>query len=508
MHLYYENFLFISIFFALLCGILTTLIEDGRKSRKLTLFMLAVCAILNGIVFVYTAAKGEYFTYAMGQFPAPWGNEVRTGPIESLLATVLCIVIGMSVLGGQRELDIDLLPEKANLYYIMMDLLTASTLALCYTNDMFTGYVFIEIMTITACSIVMAKDNGQTIVATVIYLITSLVGSGLFLFGVAILYSISGHLLMPNILEKVTRMFNTGNFHYPLAVVAGMILVGLAIKSALFPFHTWLPTAHGSSTTSSSAVLSGVVLKGYIVLLIKVMCRVFTLDQIRTLGVGKILFVLGAAAMIYGSVRAVRENHSKRMIAYSSVAQVGYIYVGLGLCTTAGMAAAIFQILAHAVTKSLLFITTGGLIQTTEHHQKALHDLRGAARKRPMAGIGFTVGALSMVGLPLLAGFITKVTLGQASLETAVPKWEMIVSLTAIAISSLLNAWYFIQATVQIWKSENPEGDPEAEVIHLHSVQPDKAFGFAVVCLCILNIILGCFAQPLVRLLQQSVSLL
>ena len=136
-------------------------------------------------------------------------------------------------------------------------------------------------------------------------------------------------------MASVTKMFTAGSFHYPMAVVAGMVLVGLAIKSALFPFHTWLPTAHGSATTSSSAILSGVVLKGYVILLIKVMCRVFTMEQIRQLNVNDILFVLGICAMIYGSVRAVRENHSKKMIAFSSVAQVGYIYVGLGLCSTA-----------------------------------------------------------------------------------------------------------------------------------------------------------------------------
>lgn len=507
MHLYYENFLFISIFLSLLCGILTTLLEDGRKSRRVTLVMLAVCAVLNGIVFVNTSIRGEYFTYAMGQFPAPWGNEVRSGPIESLLATVFCIVIGMSLLGGGRDLEEDILPGKINLYYIMMDLLTASTFALCYTNDMFTGYVFIEIMTIAACSIVMAKDNGQTIVATIIYLIMSMVGSGVFLFGVAILYSISGHLLMPNIMASVTKMFTAGSFHYPMAVVAGMVLVGLAIKSALFPFHTWLPTAHGSATTSSSAILSGVVLKGYVILLIKVMCRVFTMEQIRQLNVNDILFVLGICAMIYGSVRAVPENHSKKMIAFSSVAQVGYIYVGLGLCSTAGMAAALYQILAHAVTKSLLFISTGGLIQTAGH-RKSLHDLRGMARRRPLAGIGFTVGALSMVGLPLLAGFITKITLGQAALELGIPRWEMISCLTAIAISSLLNAWYFIQATIQIWKSEEEDVQDENGPVAVHAVAPDRSFGFAVVSLCVMNVVLGCFAEPLVRLLQHSVALL
>ena len=130
------------------------------------------------------------------------------------------------------------------------------------------------------------------------------------------------------------------------------------------------------------------------------------------------------------------------------------------------------------------------------------------ARRRPLAGIGFTVGALSMVGLPLLAGFITKITLGQAALELGIPRWEMISCLTAIAISSLLNAWYFIQATIQIWKSEEEDVQDENGPVAVHAVAPDRSFGFAVVSLCVMNVVLGCFAEPLVRLLQHSVALL
>ena len=505
MRLFYENYPFFCIFLGLLCGVITTLIRDGRKARLLTLLMLAVCAVLNGAVCVQTSLAGRWFSYAMGAFPAPWGNELRSGPVESMLAMVFCLVMIFSLLGGRDDLKEDILPEKQNLFYIMMDLLAASLFALCYTNDIFTGYVFIEINTIAACSIVMAKDCGQTILATIRYLIMSLVGSGMFLFGVAMLYSITGHLLMPNLLPAVTNLFGNPAYDYPLAVLAGLICVGLAVKSALFPFHTWLPTAHGSATTASSAVLSGVVLKGYIILLIKVMCRVFTPAEIRSLGVGSVLLVLGAYAMIYGSVWAVREPHAKRMIAYSSVAQVGYIYLGLGLCTTMGIAAAIFQIIAHAFTKPLLFVSTGGLIDASGH-QKKLYYLRGAGRRCPMAGLGFTIGGLSMVGLPLLAGFVTKLVLGQAALARGIPQWQMITALTAIAVSSLLNAWYYLPAIVQIWKGGEAQTDGTA---YTHGrCNSCLSFKVAVVCMALVVILLGCFASPLMELLSKSIALL
>ena len=443
MRPFYENFPFFCIFLCLLSGVLTTLIHDGRKAYRVCLGALLLSCAMSFTVFVNTAASGTYFSYAMGAFPAPWGNELRSGPIESLLASVFCLVIVLSLMGGRHDWQLDILPEKQNLYFIMQDLLAASILALCYTNDIFTGYVFIEINTIAACSIVMARDCGQTITATIRYLFMSLVGSGLFLFAAAILYTVTGHLLMPSLQPAVTKLYELGDERFVLSVIAGMMCVGLMIKSALFPFHTWLPTAHGSATTSSSAVLSGVVLKGYIMLLIKVICRVFTPEQFSEFGSGSIMLVLGAGAMIFGSVCAVRETHSKRMIAYSSVAQIGYIYLGLGLCTEAGIAAAVFQILAHAFTKPLLFVSTGGLIDASGHRKK-LYFLRGAARRCPMAGIGFTIGGLSMVGLPLLAGFVTKLTLGQAALAEQIPSWQMITALTAIAISSLLNAWYYL----------------------------------------------------------------
>ena len=133
MRIFYENFPFFCVFLALLSGILTTLIRDGKKARAVTLAMLLCAAVLNGAVFLETSLRNVNFTYAMGAFPAPWGNELRAGPVESMLCTVFCLVMLFSLMGGGKDLEEDILPEKQNLYYIMMDLLAASLFALSYT---------------------------------------------------------------------------------------------------------------------------------------------------------------------------------------------------------------------------------------------------------------------------------------------------------------------------------------------------------------------------------------
>ena len=468
--------------------------------------MLTVITAMSAVLLVHLTKTGESFTFMMGHFPAPWGNELRAGPLEALLALCFCVVMAFSIIGGSRNIFEDILPEKQNLYFIMMNLLMSSLLALIYTNDIFTAYVFIEINTIAACAIVAAKDNSETLVATVRYLVMSLLGSGLFLISIAILYDITGHLLMSNIQQQVLKLVDTGDYLLPLTIVFGLMVLGIALKSALFPFHAWLPDAHGSATTSSSAVLSGLVLKGYIVLLIKVCYRVFTLDIISSFHVGNLLFFFGVSAMIVGSVLAIREGHIKRMIAYSSVAQIGYIYMGIGLCSDAGMVAACFHILAHAFTKAMLFVCAGGLTDEA-HHNKQIYYLKGTAYKNRLAGIGFTIGALSMIGIPLFAGFVSKLYFATASMFTG-PR--MVITMLVLAISSVLNALYYIPAVIAIWTPSVSEDtldtteEKESEGIR----GPGVAFVVSSLVFIVANFVLGIFYQPIIEIIEQGIALL
>lgn len=207
-----------------------------------------------------------------------------------------------------------------------------------------------------------------------------------------------------------------GEYTLPLTVVVALISIGLSIKSALFPFHTWVPDAYGYTTPASSAILSSLVSKGYIFLLIKIMYRVIGLDVIIATGIHNVLFIFGLVGMIMGSISAIRQNDIRRMIAFSSVAQIGYIYMGIGMGTEAGMLAAVFHIFSHAVCKAMLFLAAGGLADASGN-SKHFRDLRGSGFRSPIAGVAFTVGALSMVGFPFLGGFISKLNFGTAAME-------------------------------------------------------------------------------------------
>ncbi len=492
----YYNIPFVCIFLCMVGGITMPLQKNGQTALRTTVAVCLAVALLCGGLAGILYAREESFVYQMGHFPAPWGNELYVGPLEAMLTAVFALVMAMSILGGRQTFMEDVLPPKQRFYFTMMCMILASLLALSFTNDIFTGYVFIEISTLAACAIVMARDTEKTIAATIRYLVISLLGSGLFLIGLALLYCVTGHLLMPQLLTRVQLLSLAGGYHVPLTVVCGLLAIGMGIKSAMFPFYAWLPQAHGGATTSSSAVLSGLVLKGYIIFLIRIFYRVFSISVVRSLSIMDILFVFGIAGMLLGSVMAMREEHIKRMLAYSSIAQIGYIFMGIGLGTDAGIVAAFFQILSHAVTKPLLFLSAGRLSEI-RHHEKSLYRLRGTARSDRLAGVGFTLGGLSMIGIPLLTGFTAKFFFAEAAVVGGLRMWAAIL---ALAVSSVLNALYYIPAIIAIWSR------PAEEYEELRT--PNRGFAVAAVVLMAGVVLLGTAAGPVLRVIRMGLSML
>ncbi|MCR5223267.1 MAG: sodium:proton antiporter, partial [Lachnospiraceae bacterium] len=324
---FYQNIPFFSIFLAMFAGTVSSVLKR-KAARIFNIIVISSIMIASAVLAVFLYREGISYTFMMGHFPAPWGNEIRAGVLEAGMALFFCVIMLLSMLGGHHKLDEEVEETKQNLYYVVVNLLLSSLLAMIYTNDLFTAYVFVEINTIAACGLIMIRQIGRTIEAAVRYMIMSLLGSGLFLVGLVVLYDLTGHLLMSNIREAVTSITANGEYTIPLLVSISLMSAGLAIKSALFPFHAWLPDAYGYSTASSAAMLSSLVSKGYIFLLIKIYYRVIGIDLIRSYRLTDVLFIFGLAGMIFGSLSAIKENDIRRMIAYSSVAQIGYIYMG------------------------------------------------------------------------------------------------------------------------------------------------------------------------------------
>lgn len=458
-----QNFPFAAIMLCLACGVTCTALKP-RAAMAAALGLGAAAAAMMTAAAAYCIPAGESYRYLMGHFPAPWGNEIRIGPLETVMAAAFALVMTLILAGGKSHIREDTEPDKVQLYCGVACLLTASLLALVFTNDIFTAYVFVEINTLASCALVMVRyRSGMALAATVRYLIMSLLGSGLFLIGIVILYHITGHLLMEPMGEKIRELAASGDYALPLTVTIGFFTVSMALKSALWPFSSWLSDAHASATSASSGILSGLVIKGYIVLLIKLYYRVFGMELIRASGVLNGLVVLGIGAMIMGSLYALREKDIKRMLAYSSVAQVGYIFAGIGIGTEAGMTAACIQILVHAVTKPMLFISAGALISCSGGSRR-FDSLRGAGRRDPLSGLAFAAGALSMIGIPLFAGFATKYCLCKAAVGA--DGWAGIAVLAAVVVSTVLNALYYLPA-LQVLFDRNPVGErskPERDI--------------------------------------------
>ena len=492
-----QNFPFICILMTLICAVITSVL-GRRKAFYLTTLLITTVTAMTACVLVYTLKTGDSYVYMMGHFPAPWGNEIRIGVVETVMMMIFCFVTLFSFIGGLLPSIREIESTKYNIYCILVDLAFLSLQALVYTNDLFTAFVFIEINTLAAAGLAMMRQKGRNLVAGVRYMMMNLVGSSLFLFGIVILYTITGHLLMVNIRESVAALVATGEYKIPLTIVVAMVTIGLAIKSALYPFEKWLPGAYSNATPSVAAMLSSLVSKGYIFLLIKFYVRVIGFDVICDMGILDILFILGMLGMVMGSVSAVRAKTTRLMIAYSSVAQIGYIFTAIGLRSEIGIICALWHSAAHAATKSMLFISCAEMDDACGGTHLRKH-LKGAFYHSPLLALAFSLGAINLVGIPLLSVFMTKVTLVQAAIDVGGRHMGLV--LVAVAISTLLNAVYFLGTAVNLFTPTK-----EYDEVLRPTVRKNPFTSIALVGLIALNLAMGLLSQPILAALTEGLK--
>ena len=493
MHMpFVQNVPFFSIMLCMVCGVTSAMIS-GKAAKWLTVVLSAAVAALNLWLTMDLWFDHRSFTYMMGHFPAPWGNELRGGLVESTLAVCFSVIMMLSVLGGMRKMT-EQVGKKLNLFCVMLDLVLAAMMSMLYTNDLFTGYVFIEIMTLAACALIMSRQNGRTLVSAIRYMIMSLLGSGLTLLAITLTYNLTGHLLMENIQTTLDTLYHTGRYTMPITVIIGLFFVGLGIKSALYPFHTWLPDAYGYSTPTASAVLSSIISKAYIFLLIKIFYRVIGIRIVMENQVLTLAFAFGVIGMMMGSISAIFSHDLRRMVAFSSVAQIGYIYAGLGLGVYAGYVAAIYHMVMHAFAKSALFLSASSLADASGN-SKRFSDLRGAGFRHPAAGVCFCIASMSLVGVPVLGGFVSKLYLSDAAITVGGARmWVMLI---ALAVSTLLNVLYLMKTVVTLYR-------PAREGFDAPAVKHDLRTEIALWGFVIVNVLVGLLADPMVQAIRSG----
>ena len=375
--------------------------------------------------------------YELGNWPVPFGIGLVIGPFSALMLLVITGASLAALLWGGQSMDAEVgRPHQALLYACWL-LVLAGLIGIAVTGDAFNVFVFMEISSLASYVLVSAGPQRQSLTASFKYLVTGTLGATFYLIGVGYLYMMTGTLNMADMASRLSGPSDST----PVLIASGFILLGLCLKAALFPMHAWMPNAYRYAPTIVTVFFAACSTKVALFVLIRFDFLILQPNLAQhALVFSAILIPLCVAGFLVGSTVAVFERDLKRMLGYSSVAQVGYILLGASLVTSAGTAAAMVHMFNHALIKSALFMAVGCLV--LRHGSSKLDDLAGAGKAMPMTMLGFVLAGLSLIGVPLTAGFISKWMLIQALLAEGSLGVLLIV---LILISSLL-------AVVYIWK--------------------------------------------------------
>lgn len=443
-------------------GMLLPLVSMKKRTLAWPVAMIAssvTTAISIYNVFV-VMEKGPVH-YIMGGWFRPIGIEYTLDHLSAFVMLVINSVAFLVLIHAKKIVSHEL-PGKEAPYYGAVILMLCGFNGIVVTGDLFNLYVFLEICSLALYGLIAVGEKKAPF-AAFRYLMMGAMGATFYLMGVGFLYMTTGSLNMAD-----TRAILPHVMDKPAVLVAiGLMVLGMGIKMALFPLHHWLPDAYTYAPSTSSAIIAPTGTKVAAYVLLRVMYFVFGITFVsRTLPIANIITWLAAIAIIYGSVMAIAQKEMKRMLAFSSVAQIGYIALGIGLANALALVGAVLHVLNHAVMKSTLFLVAGNMRMKLGHSNisRMNHTIR---KKMPWTMAAFTVAALSMVGLPPLGGFFSKWYLALGAVNNG--KWSGWVFLAVILISSLLNAVYFFRIVEKVYmkpidgdKSRENEGEAVA----------------------------------------------
>jgi multicomponent Na+:H+ antiporter subunit D len=433
-------------------------------------------------------------SYALGGWPAPWGIEVR---IDALSAFVLLVVNGISsvVLTSARlSVDNEIAKPLQGLYYTAHLLCVCGLNGILITGDAFNLFVFLEISSLATYTLVSLASDRRSLTAAFRYLVMGTIGATFILIGVGMLYMKTGTLNMLDLAERIaayeqSRTINTG---------LAFIMVGVSIKLALFPLHLWLPQAYTFAPSVVSSFLAGTATKVAAYVMLRFIFTVFGAHYIfEEMGMAIILLLLSVMAIFAGSIIAIFQHNVKTMLAYSSVAQIAYIVLGISLASVSGVMAGILHIFNHALMKTALFMALAAIfyrLGTLE--TKAF---KGLAKQIPWTMAGFTLAGLSIIGVPLTAGFVSKWYLVSAALEQNnwfVAAVVLLGSLFALVyMGRIIEAAYFQSADESVLKIKKIEEAPLSLLLPLW-------------LLVLANLYFGIFPQVPVALANEAANVL
>ncbi|MFD1587202.1 monovalent cation/H+ antiporter subunit D family protein [Halorientalis brevis] len=450
---------------------------------------------------VFTAGRIQY---VVGGFEDTYGIElVIDGLSASMIVLIAAVALGVLAYAHAAG-------PRSNAFYTMYALLVAGLTGMSITGDVFNMYVFLEITGLAAYAVVASGESGRSAVAALKYLIVGTVGASLFLLGVGYAYIGTGTL---NMADLSTGLAAVGYTSTLVQTAFAFIVVGLFIKVAVFPLHTWQPEAYAGSPDSVSALIAALVSTVAAYALARITLDVFTVEFLAANPLARDLMIAGAiVSIVAGSALAVAQTEIKRMLAYSSVSQFGLVLAALSVTNETALIGAAVHLVGHAIMKGGLFLTAGLVATGTGARTVAAYE--GLSDRMPVAAGAFAVLSLAMVGVPPMVGFAGKWYIALGAVEAEV--WPLAV---VILLSTLLTLAYFVRLIERMYfreatplsdeaAAEADAGSPTSDTVLADGGRVTAGMYLAVLVAAVLAATLGLAVVEYGRLLEPTLNLL
>ena len=391
-------------------------------------------ALYVALALLGSVLPGEEIRYALGGWIAPWGIEYRVDRLDAYVLVIVAAVGALVLSYARASVAREIASDQHAAFYAALLLCLAGLLGIVITGDAFNLFVFLEISSLSSYALISLGRDRRALTASYQYLIMGTIGATFILIGVGLLYMLTGTLNMLDLAERIPEL--EGN--RTAVAAAAFLVVGICLKIALFPLHLWLPNAYAYAPSVVTAFLAGTATKVAVYVLLRFLFTVFGFSAPLSFWISTLLIGLAMGGVLVASTVAIFQVDVKRMLAYSSVAQIGYIMLGIGLATATGLTASLVHLFNHAVMKAALFLALGAVVYRVGGAR--LEEMKGLGRAMPLTMAAFVVGGLSLIGVPLTAGFISKWYLVLAALEAGL--WPIAL---LVLVGSLL-------AVVYIWR--------------------------------------------------------